>query len=50
MESINLYEMCKEIERLGSTVLDVNADCAVCIFPDNKLPFRSDRQHVVKGY
>ena len=50
MENINLYEMCKEIERLGGTVLDMNTDCAVCAFPDSKLPFRCDRQHVVKGY
>jgi len=33
MENINLYEMCKEIERLGGTVLGVNTDCAVCVFP-----------------
>ena len=31
-------------------MLDVNTDCAVCVFPDNKLPFRCERQHVVKGY
>ena len=49
MENINLYEMCEEIRRLGGTVLDVNTDGAVCVFPDDRVPFRT-RDGVIKGY
>ena len=50
LENINLYEMCEEIQRLGGTVLDVNTDCAVCTFKDNKMPFDVGDDNVIRGY
>ena len=39
MGIINLHELCKEIERLGGNVLDLNTDCARCTFRNNGSPF-----------
>ena len=50
LENINLYEMCEEIQRLGGTVLDVNTDGAVCVFPKDKVPFKVTRDNIIKGY
>ena len=50
IEMINLYELCEEVRSFDGTVLDVNTDCVVCTFPDNKLPFEVDEDQRVKGY
>ena len=49
LENINLYEMCEEIRRLGGTILDMNTDGAVRVFPGNKVPFCVS-DDVIEGY
>ena len=50
LEIINLYELYKEINNKGGTILDVNTDCCVCTFKDNKVPFELDDAGNIKGY
>ena len=50
LEIINLYELYKEINNKGGTILDVNTDCCVCTFKDNKVPFELDDTGNIKGY
>jgi transcriptional regulator with PAS, ATPase and Fis domain len=50
LEIINLYELYKEVERLGGTVHDVNVDCVICTFKDDKLPFTVKADGNVEGY
>ena len=50
LEIINLHSLCKEIERLGGSVLDVNTDCAICTFKNNEFPFTVDSNGDVEGY
>ena len=50
MEIINLHELCKEIERLGGNVWDVNNDCAVCTFRNNVFPFTVNSDGNAEGY
>ena len=50
LEIINLYELYKEINNKGGTILDVNTDCCVCTFKDNKIPFELDDTGNIKGY
>jgi hypothetical protein len=50
LEIINLYGLYKEVERLGGTVHDVNVDCVICTFKDDKLPFTVNADGNVEGY
>ena len=50
LEIINLYELCKEIHKKGGVVLDVNTDCCICTFKDNKIPFDLHDSGNIKGY
>ena len=45
METTNLYELNKEIQKFDGVVLDVNTDCVACTFPYNKSPFEVDEQY-----
>ena len=42
LEIIELHKLCKLIESRGGTVLDVNTDAAICMFPKNICPFDID--------
>ena len=50
LEIINLHKLCKLIESKGGTVVDVNTDAAICMFPGNECPFETDSNGDVIGY
>ena len=50
LEIINLHKLCKLIESQGGTVVDVNTDAAICMFPGNECPFQTDSNGDVIGY
>jgi len=50
LEIIELHKLCKLIESQGGTVLDVNTDAAICMFPGNICPFDKDADGNVIGY
>ena len=50
LEIINLHSLCKEIERLGGSVLDVNTDCAICTCKNNEFKFTVDSDGDIERY
>jgi hypothetical protein len=50
LEIIELHKLCKLVESKGGTVLDVNTDAAICMFPGNICPFDKDADGNVIGY
>lgn len=50
LEIIELHKLCKLIEAQGGTVLDVNTDAAICMFPGDTCPFKKDVEGNVVGY
>ena len=42
--------MLKKQRRLGGTVLDVNTDCAICIFKEDIIPSKIMDDGNIEGY
>ena len=49
LEAIALHKLTTLIESKGGQVLDLNTDCASCIFNNDELPFELDGNNI-KGY
>ena len=50
LEIIELHKLTKVIESKRGTVLDVNTDAAICMFPGNICPFEIDTIGNVTGF